>query len=203
MFTRSSGEEGTSEKLPKLFAALPLQAAGLKDAQSLSNLVGKGPARPTVSRAIIPARGETLPGMDIEIKESEEDSIRKAELQRGQAYLKRFKSLSRAFATGEFRIIPTGLYETPTEVPALWQKSSLYGKLDDANLAIARLYKEERGDLERPAVYKPETGVMPDANVRGTGAGIALSQVVDREAVKIYESKGNAHPALPTKPQTS
>ncbi|KAJ3210379.1 hypothetical protein HDU67_005371, partial [Dinochytrium kinnereticum] len=130
--------------------------------------------------------------MEIETRESEEDSVRKAELARGQAYLKRFKSLSRAFATGEFRIIPSGMYETSTEtVPALWQKTSLYGKLDDANLAIARLYKDPTPfDLERPPIYKPDSQTTTDAQNKGTGSWNALSNLVDSQAVKVYESKG-------------
>ncbi|KAJ3101508.1 hypothetical protein HDU97_001323 [Phlyctochytrium planicorne] len=151
-----------AKKLPKLFGA----TSPLKDSQSLTNLVAKLPPKPTVQRAVIPSRGEALPGIEIESKESEEDSVRKAELARGQAYLKRFKSLSRAFATGDFRIIPTGLYETNADVPALWQKNSIYGKLDDANLAIARLYKDKKSiDFEKPQVYRPEgSSVSASAN---------------------------------------
>ncbi len=45
------------------------------------------------------------------------------ELERGNAYLKRFKNLSKAFATGDFRILPRG-EDTGAEKNLLgpWQK---------------------------------------------------------------------------------
>ncbi|KAJ3114277.1 anaphase-promoting complex subunit Hcn1 [Phlyctochytrium bullatum] len=156
---------------------------------SLSNLIAKPPTRPTLNKAYIPSKGETLPVLDFETKESEEDAVRKAEIARAEAYLKRFKSLSQAFATGEFRIIPQGAYETsPDGPPSLWQKASLYGKLDDANLTLARLYKEGKGtlNLDKPPIYHPEVSQAVDS---GKGVVQTLSQIVDTQAVKLYESK--------------
>jgi hypothetical protein len=78
-------------------------------------------------------------------QEQEEQNNRKIELERGYAYVKfpippfystlklslttpnrylrKFKTLSRAFATGDFRIIPNNHYDNPDKnVPGPWQK---------------------------------------------------------------------------------
>ncbi|KAJ3191736.1 hypothetical protein HK101_007449 [Irineochytrium annulatum] len=108
-------------------------------------------------------------------EEAEEEHSERTELARGTVALKRFKALSRAYATGDFRIVPTGQYENSLEGPPdLWQKTRVYGKLDDVNLAMARLYKEKKTlEPERPALYKPEV----------PSSGTPLSDI------KLYENK--------------
>ncbi|KNC98817.1 ubiquitin-specific protease UBP2 [Spizellomyces punctatus DAOM BR117] len=104
-----------------------------------------------------------------------EKETRKAELERGYAYLRRFKTLSRAFATGDFRIIPNGEPTTSTEgMPGTWQKTALYAKLEDANVTLARLYKEPpREEVTKqlphpkPLVYIPEGDPTAVARLNG------------------------------------
>ncbi|KAJ3134698.1 hypothetical protein HK100_003382 [Physocladia obscura] len=86
---------------------------------------------------------------------------KKQELERGKLYLKKFKTLSRAFATGNFRILPSGQINQTSSiidaVPGPWQKTALYSKMEDANLAMAKLYKEPvktaRDPSSKPTVY--------------------------------------------------
>ncbi|KAI8802749.1 hypothetical protein BJ742DRAFT_743450 [Cladochytrium replicatum] len=91
---------------------------------------------PTTSkstRSSIPSRTQTA------ATASKEGSER-ADLERGYAYLRRFKTLSRAFASGDFRTIPQQPSHDVVQGP--WQKINLYQKLEAANLALGRFYKE-------------------------------------------------------------
>ena len=65
-----------------------------------------------------------------------------AELDRGFTYLKRFKNLSKAFATGDFRMIPQGEPVGDKNMPGPWQKTALYSKLEETNVNFTKLYKE-------------------------------------------------------------
>ncbi|KAJ3017854.1 hypothetical protein HKX48_003345 [Thoreauomyces humboldtii] len=75
-----------------------------------------------------------------------EKEERKAELERGFAYLRRFKTLSRAFASGDFRLVPAAEKGSTDNMPGNWQKNTLYAKLESANLSAARFYKEPPRD---------------------------------------------------------
>jgi hypothetical protein len=79
------------------------------------------------------------------------------ELERGNAYLKRFKNLSKAFATGDFRTLPQG-EKAVAEKNLLgpWQKTALYSKLDEATTTVARLYQEQpKQNVTSEAAVKP------------------------------------------------
>lgn len=56
------------------------------------------------------------------------DSTRATELERGLVYLKRFKNLSRAFATGEFRPLANVVEQSPDNLPGPWQKVIKFNK---------------------------------------------------------------------------
>ncbi|TPX70357.1 hypothetical protein SpCBS45565_g01777 [Spizellomyces sp. 'palustris'] len=144
-------------------------------------------------KARVPEReGASLSAVHMPLEVEKE--TRKAELERGYAYLRRFKTLSRAFATGDFRIIPNGEPTTSTEgMPGTWQKTALYAKLEDANITLARLYKEPpREDVTKqlphpkPLVYIPE----------GDPNAVARPQVKDPKVLKIYDDaeRGAAPP---------
>ncbi|KAJ1551124.1 hypothetical protein HK096_003018, partial [Nowakowskiella sp. JEL0078] len=83
-----------------------------------------------------------------------EDKNENTELERGYAYLRRFKTLSKAFATGDFRSIPVQIKNE--KVPGPWEKMTLYGKLDDTKLAVARMYKERQENRERVDIKTSE-----------------------------------------------
>jgi hypothetical protein len=57
-------------------------------------------------------------------------------------YLKRFKNLSKAFATGDFRPL-ANVEQQVDQHGGPWQKTPLYSKLEDTSLAIAKLYHED------------------------------------------------------------
>ncbi|KAJ3305425.1 hypothetical protein HDV03_001519 [Kappamyces sp. JEL0829] len=62
-------------------------------------------------------------------------------LDRGYVYLKRFKNLSRAFASGDFRPL-ANVEQQVDNAAGPWQKTPLYSKLEDTSLSVARLYHE-------------------------------------------------------------
>ncbi|KAJ3092858.1 hypothetical protein HK102_001683 [Quaeritorhiza haematococci] len=127
-----------------------------------------------------------------------EHKSQKSELERGYLYLRRFKMLSRAFATGDFRTLPNamGVYNQNGSGP--WEKTPLYTKLDDATLTVARLYKDPLSVAAeispKPALYVPE-GPRTQGSERGS-----LSSQTDA-GIKIYNSK--AAPPPIQQPQTS
>lgn len=55
-------------------------------------------------------------------------------------YLKRFKNLSKAFASGDFR--PLANIEQQDGPSGPWQKTPLYAKLEDTSVALAKLYSQ-------------------------------------------------------------
>ncbi|RKO93227.1 hypothetical protein BDK51DRAFT_42737 [Blyttiomyces helicus] len=106
-----------------------------------------------ITKAQIPDVGDGGPAVPSETVIAAE---RQAELQKGLAYLRRFKTLSRAFANGDFRALPGIENPHPTDaLPGPWQKTALYSKLDDANLAMARFYGggPAAEDTNKPTLY--------------------------------------------------
>ena len=80
-------------------------------------------------------------------------------MERGYSYLQRFKNLSVAFATGDFKAVASGEKSIETTTGP-WDKTPLYSKLNEAQLAITKLYKEipknELNDLTpamKPLLY--------------------------------------------------
>jgi hypothetical protein len=71
-----------------------------------------------VSKAHIPDRDERISAID-----AQNAMLGQVELERGYAYLKRFKNLSKAFSTGDFRMI-SHQETSPLDrnVPGPWQK---------------------------------------------------------------------------------
>ncbi|KAJ3335730.1 hypothetical protein HDU93_004590 [Gonapodya sp. JEL0774] len=70
----------------------------------------------------------------IDKKQAEVEEMERMELERGFAYLRRFKTLSRAFTTGEFRRVNymselDGTGVTSADAPGPWTMISLYSKL--------------------------------------------------------------------------
>ncbi|KAL2918170.1 ubiquitin-specific protease ubp2 [Polyrhizophydium stewartii] len=111
------------------------------------------------------------------------------ELERGYVYLKRFKNLSRAFATGEFRAL-ANTEQNAENMPGPWQKTPLYAKLDDASLAIAKVYREQPqklAPLSDAHGHKPLLYIPPDTNrhlVSASGAPVRVynEKMSDAEA---------------------
>ena len=68
--------------------------------------------------------------------------MQRSELERGYTYLRRFKTLSRAFATGDLRAVHlAGASPSAESIPGPWQKIPLYKQLEDVSLAIAKIYE--------------------------------------------------------------
>ncbi|KAL5032822.1 hypothetical protein BDV3_001359 [Batrachochytrium dendrobatidis] len=99
------------------------------------------------------------------------------ELERGYVYLKRFKNLSKAFSTGEFRALANA-DQVSENVSGPWQKTPLYAKLDDANLAVAKMYHEQAQKLVpitdvpacKPMVYVPPNTARPITSTMTQGS---------------------------------
>ncbi|KAI8904593.1 hypothetical protein DFJ77DRAFT_480143 [Powellomyces hirtus] len=133
-----------------------------------------------------------------------EKEERKAELERGFAYLRRFKTLSRAFASGDFRLVPTAeLGHHPDQLPGNWQQTTLYAKLESANISAARFYKEPPRDEmskpfanPKPLVYSADDGAgqktQKDGSVPSLGSGL-----------KIYDEKEKLAMAAIKRPKTA
>ncbi|KAI9344001.1 hypothetical protein BDR26DRAFT_857979 [Obelidium mucronatum] len=140
-----------SKKLPKIQEPPPA-------------LLAKSMYKPSLLKSVIPDRDDKSATI------SEEAGDRKLELERGNLYLRKFKTLSRAFATGDFRILPNGQYNSVNApevdtVPGPWQKSNLYRRMDDASLALAKLYREpaktQWDPSSKPTVYSAtQNGVL-------------------------------------------
>lgn len=92
--------------------------------------------------------------------EEREGRRQMSELDRGYAYLKRFRTLSRAFATGDFRMMstPKAAASNETNSTGPWQKVPLYSKLDALNTTIAKLYGSSGEDA---AVEKMSLNLKP------------------------------------------
>ncbi|KAJ3391305.1 hypothetical protein HDU84_006221 [Entophlyctis sp. JEL0112] len=120
---------------------------------SSTALMAKPLQKPKILKAVIPDKDDKA-----ELVE-EESAERKLELERGQLYLRKFKTLSKVFANGDFRILPTTFNNSIASdaIPGPWQKTALYKRIDDTNLALARLYKEPvksaNDPSSKPAVY--------------------------------------------------
>ncbi|KAJ3011508.1 UNVERIFIED_CONTAM: hypothetical protein HDU68_001638 [Siphonaria sp. JEL0065] len=143
------------KKLPKIQDRIG-SADKSKKAETTSALLAKSLYKPSILKSVIPDRDDKSAVI------TEEAGDRKLELERGNLYLRKFKTLSRAFATGDFRILPNGQYNAHNApdvdtVPGPWQKSNLYRRMDDASLALARLYKEptktQWDPSSKPTIY--------------------------------------------------
>ncbi|KAJ3035456.1 hypothetical protein HDV00_003747 [Rhizophlyctis rosea] len=171
-----------SERLVKLYGTTPEDQAAADEAKAKKILTAWGPTtgKAAVVKAHVPAIGEKLAN-HIPSKKIAEEELR-SELDRGYNYLRRFKTLSRAFATGDFRMISgpdTARPEDGKGMPGPWQKTPLYKKLDDANLAAARLYHEPKREKQvvvgaagqevaggKPVVYQPSVEVEKTQKVK-------------------------------------
>nr|KAJ3418786.1 hypothetical protein HK105_007846 [Polyrhizophydium stewartii] len=161
-------------------------------------------------RARIPDKGEKLPRA-ADIHSPVRTLTSNVELERGYVYLKRFKNLSRAFATGEFRAL-ANTEQNAENMPGPWQKvrflhrptasasfarltracmqTPLYAKLDDASLAIAKVYREQPqklAPLSDAHGHKPLLYIPPDTNrhlVSASGAPVRVynEKMSDAEA---------------------
>ncbi|KAJ3185445.1 hypothetical protein HDU87_000066 [Geranomyces variabilis] len=117
-------------------------------------------------------------------------------------YLRRFKTLSRAFASGDFRLVPTAeAGSNPDNMPGNWQQSPLYAKLEAANTAAARFYREPaKEDLAKqishpkPIVYSADDlGKLPkDMVIPPLATGL-----------KIYDEKEKLAMAMEKRPKTA
>ncbi|KAJ3137449.1 hypothetical protein HDU90_001850 [Geranomyces variabilis] len=127
-----------------------------------------------------------------------EKQERRAELERGFAYLRRFKTLSRAFASGDFRLVPTAdAGSNPDNMPGNWQQSPLYAKLEAANTAAARFYREPaKDDLAKqishpkPIVYSADDlGKLPkDAVVPPLATGLKVYDEKEKLALAMEKA---------------
>ncbi|TPX34426.1 hypothetical protein SeMB42_g07324 [Synchytrium endobioticum] len=73
---------------------------------------------------------------------NQSNAMQRSELERGYTYLRRFKTLSRAFATGDLRAVHLpGASPSAESIPGPWQKIPLYKQLDSVSLAIAKIYE--------------------------------------------------------------
>ncbi|KAI8832143.1 hypothetical protein BJ741DRAFT_711074 [Chytriomyces cf. hyalinus JEL632] len=179
-------------KLPKL-DSITTEKPKRQDATA-NTIIAKMAAKPSVLRSVIPDRDAKpdMPGADISAE-------RKLEFERGNLYLRKFKTLSRAFATGDFRILPTaaqyhGDIESDTS-PGPWQKTGIYRKMDDANLALARLYKEpvkpQWDPASKPHMYN-ESSLNADPHSKvytDDGGAVSVSKPNSIEASKRPEVK--------------
>ncbi|KAJ3277626.1 hypothetical protein HK104_003125 [Borealophlyctis nickersoniae] len=150
---------------------------------------GKGVVKPHIPEVGVSL--ENVPGRARPVH-AEGTGGRKTELERGYAYLRRFKTLSRAFATGDFRMVSGPEQRSEPGMPGPWQKTPLYAKLDDANLTVARLYKEPpREDaVKQLPRLKP---VVYEADVEGR----APTRTPKTQEIKLYDSKGGVTAGRP------
>ncbi|KAJ3273289.1 hypothetical protein HDV01_004647 [Terramyces sp. JEL0728] len=111
-----------------------------------------------IIKAVIPDRVETA-------KSSQAYNTNM--LDRGYMYLKRFKNLSKAFANGDFRALQN-IEKQQENQPGPWSKIALYSKLDETNIAVARLYHEAPSDQKNstPTMYNAGTAIgLPGVKV--------------------------------------
>ncbi|KAI9203332.1 uncharacterized protein BJ171DRAFT_150105 [Polychytrium aggregatum] len=140
-----------------------------------------------VLRARIPEVGDKA-DYDSQVESVE----RKADIERGYSYLKRFKTLSKAFATGDFRILPTGALVPNSNVDQLaretgpWQKISLYSKLDDANTALSKLYKEPPPAQSRKPIMPQNASAIYS---HGSSSAASSKPSDKNENMKLYQEK--------------
>ncbi|TPX32089.1 hypothetical protein SmJEL517_g04756 [Synchytrium microbalum] len=140
-----------------------------------------------ILKAHIPKPGDASPSM---VSPTNSTALDKSELERGYTYLRRFKTLSRAFATGDLRAVHLpGAPPSAESIPGPWQKIPLYKQLEDVSLAVAKIY-EPPPELSSAADGPHEGGgtrtkipvYMPDTNENKS----KLKQIPD---VKLYKTK--------------
>ncbi|KAI9357333.1 hypothetical protein DFJ73DRAFT_204935 [Zopfochytrium polystomum] len=189
-FLSARARQSRKEKAAKLSSIFEDDANGHHSTYAMDIKKSKLPKKPTLVQTFIPAKGQEIVDLQASAREAKAmESARKMELERGYNYLKKFKTLSRAFATGDFRIIPSHQYDATLQSSSgPWQKTQLYGRLDDANAAMARLYREPTKELwdnsSKPAVYlDPRQAPRED-------------QTEDSE-VKVYEQRVNTAVPVP------
>ncbi|KAJ3048831.1 hypothetical protein HK097_010173 [Rhizophlyctis rosea] len=219
-----------AERLVKLYGTTPEDLTAQDEAKAKKVISAWGPTtgKAAIVKAHVPAAGEKLTG-HIPTKKIAQEELR-AELDRGYTYakhsfnaisesglssiiqsryLRRFKTLSRAFATGDFRMIsgPHHPTEDGKAMPGPWQKvndcaailsftlspkthqylalkTPLYKNLDDANLAAAKLYHE-------PKKEKSERAEV----------GLGVGQEVLKPKPVVYQSTGEVEKAKSTRTQ--
>ncbi|KAH6566140.1 hypothetical protein BASA50_006275 [Batrachochytrium salamandrivorans] len=136
-----------------------------------------------VFKARIPNRIDKLPRAP-DVHSPIQTLTNNIELERGYLYLKRFKNLSRAFSTGEFRALANA-DRSEDNTPGPWKKIPLYTKLDDSSLAVVKMHREQQQrpspvfeiPSRKPVLYIPPDAVRP--NALATGQGV----------IKIYNEK--------------
>ncbi|KAL7753404.1 ubiquitin-specific protease ubp2 [Sorochytrium milnesiophthora] len=127
----------------------------------------------------------------------------KQDLERGNAYLRRFKTLSKAFAKGEFRPVGDSTTQAPiaaTETTGPWQNFPLYARLEHPNMLppvsptasaqprpVAQLYHESRGAAwsdpiqhPKPLVYQPTERDNAIASSSSIGSG-------SEDSLRVYD----------------
>ncbi|KAJ3331975.1 hypothetical protein HDU76_001649 [Blyttiomyces sp. JEL0837] len=171
-----------SKRLPHISDS-NLDVRERQNSETIAPSISQKSRKSAITRSIIPSKGERSDQNAAPVRETEEKNALRIELERGYSYLRKFKTLSRAFASGDFRIIPVDHYHGPSDaVPGPWQKTPLYGKLDDADLALARMYREPPKEMwdasSKPAVYHVAS------NPRYTGEGSSVD-------IKVYEDSSN------------
>ncbi|KAI8820277.1 uncharacterized protein EV422DRAFT_85883 [Fimicolochytrium jonesii] len=174
-----ASEEGTTETIPKEYVdsrgVLRTQVPG-------KEIKAKGTITSSVSQNPLPA----------------EKDERRAELERGFAYLRRFKTISRAFASGDFRLVPAADSDTAEGTVGNWQKTALYSKLESANLALARFYKEPPRDDLATQIQHPKP-LKYAAAVEDESSRPRLPQPTDTTlapGLKLYDEKAHDEAAL-------
>ncbi|KAJ3072136.1 hypothetical protein HDU98_004148 [Podochytrium sp. JEL0797] len=180
-----------SKKLPKMD---PVSPDKNKRVETTAAFMAKNLQKPTLLKSVIPDKDDKA------TIAAEEMADRKLELERGNIYLRKFKTLSRAFATGDFRVLPNGQYNQNNveidSVPGPWQQTSLYSKMDDANLALARLYKEPTkvhwDPSSKPSLYsnakQAAAGVVPVQPGLKVYTDMPTSDLLIAQASKVPEN---------------
>ncbi|KAJ3154194.1 hypothetical protein HDU86_004738 [Geranomyces michiganensis] len=131
-----------------------------------------------------------------------EKQERRAELERGFAYLRRFKTLSRAFASGDFRLVPTAeAGSNPDNMPGNWQQSPLYAKLEAANTAAARFYQEPAKDDIAKQISHPKP-IVYSADVLSKAPKDAATPPL-AVGLKLYDEKEKLAMAMEKRPKTA
>ncbi|KAJ3226475.1 hypothetical protein HK099_004785 [Clydaea vesicula] len=141
-----------------------------------------------VVKAVIPDRGDSTRNKRT-TKESSDTVDEKSELERGYTYLRKFKTLSRAFATGDFKYIP--MVENKSEnYFTLEEKSYLYKKMKQQTSDIQKIYKDNNDSLSlSTGENKPKVYVNKNNNClksAKTPKGEATAQLL-KDDIKLYQ----------------
>ncbi|KAI8899380.1 hypothetical protein BC833DRAFT_585987 [Globomyces pollinis-pini] len=132
-FLAGRARQARRERNQKLLKMATLEAESKKNDKTESKKIPEITGNRKIVKTIIPERGRPIE--DINKGTS-------ALLERGHIYLRRFKNLSKAFSTGDYRAV-SNIDSGNENQPGPWQKFPLYQKLEETSLAIARLYGEQ------------------------------------------------------------